>query len=385
MATLIITEDYPFYPGGISTYCYFLAKNLSHLGEEVLVLAALRNADLDFDNKQNHKIIRIRYCDNRWLRLFCRIWHTFRVIKKNKIEKIYATKWFPCGFTAALAGMFFKVPFFLVTHGTDITAPLSHPIRRFLRIMVLKKATGIFSCSEFTRNRVLAFGVAEKRAAYIPYGVDTERFYPNEDFSGVIRRKYGLENKKILLTVARIAWHKGHEMVIRSLPEILKVFPEAFYLIVGGDHGGKKNLEKIIQELKLEKYVLFSGDVPFSSPELPMFYNACDIFIMVSRVIGDFKDVEGFGIVYAEAAACGKPLIGAKSGGIGSAVIDNVTGILVDPLSLDDIVQAVIRLLQDRDFAGYLGKNARARAIEELSWAKLIERTKKFADDLLLS
>jgi phosphatidylinositol alpha-1,6-mannosyltransferase len=361
-----------------------LAKNLSVLGEKVLVLAPHTERDLEFDKSQVYTVIRMRFFKNRWLRLFSRLYYGFLIANNHKIKKIYVTHWFPPGVVAILVGFVFRIPFFLATHGAEVTVPLANPLRRIARTMVLKKAAGIFSCSEFTRDIVISFDIPKKKVAYIPYGVDTEIFYPDRSFANIIRRKYGLENKKILLTVARIAWHKGHDMVIKSLPEVLKFFPETVYLIVGGDHGEKKRLENLIRESELEKYIIFLGEVPFFTKDLPMIYNACDVFIMVSKIIGNFIDVEGFGIVYAEAAACNKPLIGAKSGGIESAVINNVTGILVDPLNTEEISDALIRIFKDKEFADYLGNNARVRAIKELSWNKLIERTKKFSDSFIL-
>ena len=381
MATLIITEDYPFRSGGISVYCYQLAKHLVSSGEEVLVLAPHTEKDAELDKKETYSVFRIRLFHNRWIRLFSRIGYSLLIAGKYKVRKIYTTHWFPSGLVAVIAGTLFNIPFFLATHGAEVTVPVG-VIHRLIRNTVIKRATGIFSCSEFTKNVVIGFGVSAQKVAYIPYGVDIERFYPDAGFRKTVRDKYGLEGKRVLLTVARIAWHKGHDMVIKSLPRVLNTFPDAVYMIAGGDHGEKKRLEELIRGLGLEKYVIFIGDVPFFGPDLPMVYNACDLFIMVSRVIRNFVDVEGFGIVYAEAAACGKPLIGGRTGGIGSAVIDGITGLLVDPLSREEISQAIIRIFKDREFADYLGSNAKKRAVEELSWPKLIERTKRFSDSL---
>jgi len=383
MATLIITEDYPFRSGGISIYCYHLAKHLARAGEKVLVLSPHTENDAEFDKKQDYPVFRIRLFQSRWIRLVSRIWHSLLLSRRYKVEKIYATHWFPSGLAAAVVAAAFNIPFFLATHGAEVTVPVG-ALHRMIRYTVIKRAAGIFSCSEFTKNVVLGFGVSAQKVAYIPYGVDIERFYPDAGSRKTIRDKYGLEGKRVLLTVARIAWHKGHDMVIKSLPRVLAAFPDAVYLIAGGDHGEKKRLEESVRGLGLEKHVLFTGEVPFLGQDLPMVYNACDLFIMVSRVIGNFVDVEGFGIVYAEAAACGKPLIGGRTGGIGSAVIDGLTGLLVDPLNTEEIARAIIRIFEDRKFADYLGDNAKKRAVEELSWAKLIERTKRFSDSLLL-
>ncbi|MBA7672762.1 GDP-mannose-dependent alpha-(1-6)-phosphatidylinositol monomannoside mannosyltransferase [subsurface metagenome] len=100
---------------------------------------------------------------------------------------------------------------------------------------------------------------------------------------------------------------------------------------------------------------------------MPKYYSASDVFIMPSREIGE-KDIEGFGLVFLEANACGKPVIGGKSGGISDAVADGVSGILVDPLNVDEISQALITLLSNRELAVKLGSQGRKRVEEQFSY-----------------
>jgi len=89
---------------------------------------------------------------------------------------------------------------------------------------------------------------------------------------------------------------------------------------------------------------------------------------MASRAREREGDVEGFGLVYLEANACGKPVIGGRSGGVPDAVLDGVTGLLVEPTDTDDIAAAIIKLLADRDYARRLGENGRRRVEIEMNW-----------------
>jgi phosphatidylinositol alpha-1,6-mannosyltransferase len=111
---------------------------------------------------------------------------------------------------------------------------------------------------------------------------------------------------------------------------------------------------------------VFAGFVP--NEVRGAFYDACDIYAMPSREIPEKGDVEGFGITYLEANAFGKPVIGGRSGGVAEAVIDGVTGILVDPWDVNAIASACIRFLKDPDLAERLGRQGRDRVKTEFSW-----------------
>ena len=106
----------------------------------------------------------------------------------------------------------------------------------------------------------------------------------------------------------------------------------------------------------------------FGDDELSKYYRACDVFIMPSREIPERGDAEGFGIVYLEANACGKPVIGGRSGGVPSAILDGVTGLLVNPLSTEEISGSLRKLLLNNELAKKLGANGRMRVEEELNW-----------------
>ena len=114
-----------------------------------------------------------------------------------------------------------------------------------------------------------------------------------------------------------------------------------------------------MKELGLEDSVIFVGEV--AEEEIPHYYTVCNIFIMPS-------EIEGFGIVFLEANACGKPVIGGKVGGICDAIINEETGLLVDPLNIDQIADSLIRLLTNPRLARRLGKKGKERVQKELNW-----------------
>ena len=160
----------------------------------------------------------------------------------------------------------------------------------------------------------------------------------------------------------RSSRRKGFDNVIRALPIILAREPQAHYVLggIGGDEGYLKGL---VAELKVESHVTFLGKV--ADEDLPYWYNLCDVFIMPNRKVGD--DTEGFGMVFIEANACGRPAIAGLAGGTGDAVIDGETGLRVDGESLHSISEGICRVLGDPQFAKMLGDNGLNRAREGFS------------------
>jgi phosphatidyl-myo-inositol dimannoside synthase len=121
--------------------------------------------------------------------------------------------------------------------------------------------------------------------------------------------------------------------------------------------------------------VVFAGQVP--GRELAAYYAACDVFVMPNRQIG--PDIEGFGMVFIEASAAGKPVIGGESGGTGDAILHGITGLRVDGTSVEAIAAAVTALLREPGLAKALGSQGRCRVATEFSWEVVVERTRMVA------
>ena len=164
---------------------------------------------------------------------------------------------------------------------------------------------------------------------------------------------------------------KGHDVMIRALPQILKNIPDVCYLIVGSGPA-KPMLEELTFSMGVQGNVIFLENV--GDAELPSIYGVCDVFVMLSRANIEACDVEGFGIVYIEANACGKPVIAGKSGGIADAVVDGETGLLVPPDSPETLAESICRVLTHKEYAERLGQQGRERAIREFSWDAIADR-----------
>jgi phosphatidylinositol alpha-1,6-mannosyltransferase len=269
---------------------------------------------------------------------------------------------------AVLAKKLLGVPYVILVHGTDLYAYLTGFTwaDRWVSRAVLRNASAVIANSAATKEAVELRGYPSRLIHIVNPGADTAEFRPSADVRP-IRDRLNLAGRHVLLSISRLVRRKGHRNVIMALPAVLRQIPDLLYVIVGTGPEGDA-LKALVKDMRLEGCVRFAGDVP--EDEKLLYYQACDVFIMPALEIsqGGMRDYEGFGIVYIEANACGKPVIAGMSGGAQDAVIDGVTGLLVEPRDIGAISQAVTRLLTDREFAARLGNNGRKRAEKELNW-----------------
>jgi phosphatidylinositol alpha-1,6-mannosyltransferase len=203
-------------------------------------------------------------------------------------------------------------------------------------------------------------------------GIDVDHFSPQD--STQLRRDLKLVNKRVIVSVGRLVHRKGQDHLIQSMPEILKSVPNAHILMVGqGPY--LMHLEKLVKDLNLVDHVSFIGRIQYA--QLPQYICAGDIFAMPSRSRFFGLEVEGLGIVYLEASACGLPVIAGSSGGAPDAVLDGVTGLVVNGEDNQETAAAAIKLLQDVDESKAIGLAGREWIIENWRWQIWSERFNK--------
>ncbi len=369
LKAVILSTDYPPLTGGIAAYSNGIAKGLS-IYCKVTVLAPKIGNFREFDQRQLYKTIRVVNFPviREILFLLASSWLAIT----KKIDFIYNTAWFPCGVISLVVYFLFGTSYYVAAHASEILddeITLKRRIKKKLRRLknlVLKNAKFVFPVSNFTKQRLIEMDVPSEKIIIIPDGVDPEQFHPQVD-TFLVKRKYGLEGKKIILTVARLDKHKGHEFVLRAMCRgVIEKFPNTVYLIVG-DGPERNNLEDLVKDLDLRKNVIFTGLI--KDYELSSFYNSCDVFVMPSYEIPRRTDlIEGFGVSYLEANACGKPVIGGKSGGVSDAIIDGQTGLLVEPTLIEELSETMCKLLSNKDYASSLGQQGRKRIETLLNW-----------------
>ncbi len=181
--------------------------------------------------------------------------------------------------------------------------------------------------------------------------------------------RYKLGDAPVLLTVARLLTRKGHDRVLEALITIRKEIPDLRYLIVGT---GKEEarLKALTSQYGLNEVVTFTGAIPHD--EVPAYFAAADVFVHPNRELEN-GDVEGFGMVFLEANACGLPVIGGNSGGTPDAIQDGVTGYLVDPNSTKEIADRVVELMRNKSLRHSMGGAGREWA-KQFSWEAAAEK-----------
>jgi phosphatidylinositol alpha-1,6-mannosyltransferase len=304
---------------------------------------------------------------------------TFEIIRfclKNKPDVVFIGQLFPVGFLGLITLRFFNIPYIVFVHGEELT--ISKHIggyRWSVNSHILKKAFRIVANSAFTRRQVVSAGIDSTRVEKITPMVDTEIFHPYHDTTH-LKEKLSIEEEKILLSIGRLIPRKGHSKVISILPRLISELGKIKYIIVGDDFGEGAKLKKLVKDLNVEKSVIFAGRV--SADELPKYYCLCDIMVLPNYELTD-KDNEGFGIVFLEANACGKPVIGGRSGGTEDAVIHGETGLLVDANEESSLYEAVAVLLKNEPYAVRLGQNGRRRVLTSFHWDTATKAVRKLS------
>lgn len=251
-----------------------------------------------------------------------------------------------------------------LTHGHEVwwakLFPFSLAMRRIGSTVDVLTYLG-----EFTQ-RAISQALPTKaagRMVKVAPGIDVDHFSPQD--SSQLRSELNLEKKKVIVSVGRLVHRKGQDHLIQSMPEILKQVPDAHLLMVGrGPY--LEHLAKLVAVNKLENHVSFIGRIQYA--ELPKFICAGDVFAMPSRSRFAGLEVEGLGIVYLEASACGLPVVAGSSGGAPDAVVDGVTGVVVDGTNNDEIAQALILLLNDPDKSKKMGLAGRQWIADKWRW-----------------
>lgn len=235
------------------------------------------------------------------------------------------------------------------------------PIRNFFMRWAYRRAKKILVVSEFTKREIEKSGFKLNRSVLVPVGVDTDFFHPV------------LANERILpypfiLTVAAFKHRKGHHFTIPAFGLIAKEFPDLKYVIIGDKslQSYYKKIEDMVEELNLKDRIILLDKV--KDNDLLRYYRNAELYVQTSATETD--SIEGFGMVYLEANACGIPTIGAYNTGAEAAIKNNETGILVKH-NPQEIADAMRKILTDKSFSKMLGDNG-IKWAEKFNWPNVV-------------
>jgi len=261
-------------------------------------------------------------------------------------------------------------PYWIVVYGIEAWAVLPWWKRGALR-----QADHVIAISAFSREQVVnRHQIDGKRISSLPCTLDENLLRSELTKPGTFARF--AEGRRLVLTVGRMAAserYKGHDVALRALPSVLVKIPNLTYLIVG-DGDDRPRLEGLVQELGLTQHAVFTGEVTES--ELAALYNRSEVFLLPARTVIDDHNPkgEGFGIVFLEAMAFGKPVIGPNYGAPVELIRHGEFGLLVDPEDPAAVADALIQLLSAPEEAKSMGELASRWVRQEYSFASLCRR-----------
>lgn len=214
-----------------------------------------------------------------------------------------------------------------------------------------------------------AYGLVKEKVFYIPNGIDLEFFRTPLDFNQIraLREKYSVSaGEKILLTTGRLEKEKGVHLAIKALHKIL-LQGLAAKLLIAGAGSYESELKKLSKKLKIENNVIFCGSL--GKEDLPAHYQMCDLYLMPTQ------RYEAFPFVLIEAMACANPIIASNIGGIPYIIDDGINGVLIPAGDVDTLAEKISLLLNDKQLADKLAKNAQEKAVKEFNQEKMVSDT----------
>lgn len=370
---LVITENFPPRKGGSNLWFDEVYRRIGDKSTHVVTNDQPGAAS--YDASHPNCIHRLSLTRREWLRpesLFIYLkllLKSLSLLLRHPFDAVHAGRVLSEGLVGLTVARLAGLPVIIYAHGEEITTWRQPTKFKFMRF-VYCQADQVIANSEFTREELLKLGVLSERISMIYPGVDVERFWPGLEAIDYRQSLGTSPESKLILSVGRLSRRKGFDYVLQSLPVLMEKGLDVHYGIIGiGDD--RDYLTRQAQKLGIASRFHLLGHVP--PQDLPRWYNAADVFAMPNRVVN--QDTEGFGMVFLEAAACGKPAIAGKAGGTGSAVIDNVTGLRVEGASVEAISNGLERILKNKEFARQLGQNGRARAVECFSWDEVARKT----------
>lgn len=323
MKTLLVTYEYPPDLGGIASY-----------------LGGL------FSAMENVTVLKLKQptAPLAWLLDLPKIFRASRTA-----DVVVVSHLLPLGTSAMVLGK----PYVVIVHGLDLRLARR---KKMLASRVLKKAKRVVANSLSTAKALPEFGVKTENALVLTPAIDAswESYASKSQTQGL---------QKTVLAVGRFVPRKGLDRLIRMLPKLREACGDVI-LLLAGSGAEEERLRAQAEKLGMASHVKFI--IAPDQATLAAQYWVCDAFALPARDSKD--DVEGFGIVFLEAALFGKPIVAMRTGGTPEAILDGVTGLLADPLSEQDFLEKLIRVLNEPETAARLGMAARERVLRDFQW-----------------
>ena len=364
--SLLVTNDLGPRAGGIETFIHGLIDELSRDGRSELVIYTghqdgAEEFDADLKVRYGIDVIRDR------MSILLPTPRVNRDVARLMRARGITTVWFgalaPLGWMSGRLRRQGATRIISLTHGHEVWWAKVWPFSWIITAMT-RNVDLITYLGDFTHGAIKPALSKSVATARIAPGIDIDHFRPLERQPDLIA-KYRLEGKRVILSVGRLVQRKGQDRLIEAMPVILAAEPDAILMIVGiGKY--EAHLRSLVKKFDLEQSVIFVGRISYQ--DLPRYISLAEIFAMPSRSRFFGLEVEGLGIVYLEASACGIPVLAGASGGAPDAVLEGETGRVVDGRYIAAISHALITLLKDPVGLKRMGERGREWAVQAWSW-----------------
>ena len=361
---LLVTNDLGPHTGGIESFILGLLGEMD--GSQVVIYTSCEIGSEEFDKGLAQKFGVVVIRDRAKVLL-----PTPRINRAvAKVMKDYDARviWFgaaaPLGWMSGHLRRSGAKRIVALTHGHEVWWSKLWPFSLVMKTMA-GQIDALGYLGEFTKRAMMkAVGDSTEMVRIAP-GISIDHFTPGPK-SADLAKELGVENKELVLCVGRLVHRKGQDRLIEAMPRVLKSIPNAALLIVG--EGPRRDvLEKLVEKHNLEGTVRIVGRLSYD--KLPEVIRLGDVFAMPSRSRFFGLEVEGLGIVYLEASACGVPILAGASGGAPDAVLEGETGLVVDGKNTDAIADSIIKLLNDAPLRQRMSVRGRQWAAEEWNWS----------------
>jgi phosphatidyl-myo-inositol dimannoside synthase len=356
--TLVLTGHLAPRRGGVESFTEQLARRLP--AESVVVMAPEMPGCAASDATLPWEVVRYPGRLVTSPRLAMRV---SSVASSRGIQAAWITSAMPLGLLAIPLRRAGVTSIVISTHGMEVGWASVPPGALMMRA-VARRVELVTYLGDITHDGLRPALPTQTATMRLTGGVDTDRFTPSARAVG-IRRQLGWEANRIVVSASRLVPRKGQDVLLQAWPQIRRRHNDARLLIVG-EGRRRADLERAAAELSRPDDVHFAGSV--SDDLLPAYLAAGDVFALPCRDMWHGLQVEGLGLSILEASAVGLPVVVGRSGGTPDAVIDGVTGQLVDGSSATDVAAAVCSLLDDPDRARQMGAAGREWAAREWSW-----------------
>ena len=367
MRILIPTVDYPPIEGGISTVALEVSRALARQGHDVTVLAPWFPDMEAFDAAEPVTVVRFPGYDLGWFRLFPLLRGGWRLA--GQADLILGINVAYGGVLGRLGRLLRGTRYVNFAYGYEFLKFAHNPIARFLLRRIYHGGATTIAISRFTRERLIEFGVNEDRIAVVLPGANLPEAVAPQAVAAM-RFQLDLDDAPYILAVGRFIPRKGHITLVEALALLQERGVHA-HLVMAGRGPEWEACRQKAAALGLEGCVHCPGYV--AEETLRALYQDCACFALPT---GEDEDgqVEGFGLVFTEAHAHGKPVVAGRSGGVTDAVLHEETGLLVPPGNPEKLAEALARILEDSALAERLGSAGRKRVEDQLNWDTFASR-----------